>query len=320
MANLPDWLISLIAAVYPGINPPPAYVYDGYVEGDFVYAAAASGGRIEEIAAIEGQDVFSGALLFTLEDAQAQAGLRAAEAQFAQAQAELDNLTTGARDAEAEVIRAQLTQARVALDIAQTRLERSSALLSRGSIPQAQVDDQQAAVDEASAQVARLEAELRVAELPARDAQRRAGEAAVAAARAQLDIARETLADRKVFAPVTGRIDRVYFEAGEVTGAGAPVMSILQPDAMTALFFVPEAERADIKPNDMVLLTCEGCGEGIEARVTRLASDPQYTPPILYTRDERGRLVYRVEAEVLEPTAVLPGQPVTVDARAGRDN
>lgn len=314
MTDLPSWLVTVIAALYPGFNPPPPYVYDGYIEGNFTYAAAASAGRIERVAVEEGQSVAQGALLFALEDAQYRAGLRSAEAQLAQAEAQLENLSTGSRAAETEVVRASLDQARVALDIAETRLTRSETLLTRGATTRAAVDDQQAAVDAAAGQVKQLEAQLKVAELPARDAERLAAEAAVEAAKAQVDRARSELKDRQVFAPVAGQVEKLFFETGEVAGAGTPVVSILPPGEMTALFFVPEAERADLIPGDEVALSCGGCPPDLTGTITRLASDPQYTPPILYTREERGRLVYRVEAKISEPKGVLPGQPVTVDA------
>ncbi|WP_417271340.1 HlyD family secretion protein [Celeribacter sp.] len=314
MADLPSWLVSIIAAVYPGINPPPPYMYDGYVEADFVYAAPAATGRIVTLVVSEGEAVSEGALLFALDDGKQQATLRSAQAGSAQAQAQLENLATGAREAEAEVLRASLEQARVALNIAQTRLERSEALFERGSVATATVEDQRAAVDEAAANVMRLEAELRVAELPARDAQRLAAEAAVDAAAAQVDLAQSALDDRRVYAPVSGQVERVYYETGEVAGAAAPVVSLLQVDAMTALFFVPEADRADLSAGDVVAVSCEGCAEGLTATITRMASDPQYTPPILYTAEQRGRLVYRVEAKIEAGAALRPGQPISVDA------
>ncbi|SFJ05235.1 HlyD family secretion protein [Celeribacter neptunius] len=314
MADLPSWLVSVIAAIYPGITPPPPYHYDGYIEGEFTYAAPASAGRIETIDVTEGDAVQKGTLLFALEDDQYRAALRSAEAQLAQAKAQLENLSTGSRAAETEVVRASLDQARVALDIARTRLERSEALLTRGATTRATVDDQQAAVDEAAAQVKQLEAQLKVAELPARDAERLAAEAAVDAAAAQVDIARSDLEDRQIFAPVSGQVEKVFFEAGEVASSGTPVVSILPPGQMTALFFVPQSERADLSPGDHVALSCDGCPVDLTAQISRLASDPQYTPPILYTREERGRLVYRVEAKVIDPHGVLPGQPISVDA------
>ncbi|MBU0642697.1 MAG: biotin/lipoyl-binding protein [Alphaproteobacteria bacterium] len=84
MADLPSWIVAVITAIYPGFTPAPPYVYDGYIEGDYVYAAAAASGRIDQIAVTEGQDVAAGALLFALEDDQAKASLRSAEAQLAQ--------------------------------------------------------------------------------------------------------------------------------------------------------------------------------------------------------------------------------------------
>ena len=314
MADLPSWIVAVITAIYPGFTPAPPYVYDGYIEGDYVYAAAAASGRIDQIAVTEGQDVAAGALLFALEDGQAKASLRSAEAQLAQAQAELENLSTGSREAETEVIRASLRQARVAYDIAQTRLDRAKALLAKGATTQAAVDDGQAAVDEAAASVANFEAQLKVAELPARAAQRVAAEAGVEAARAQVDLAHSNLDDRQVRAPQAGRVDKVYFDAGEVAATGVPVVALLPPGDLTALFFVPESERADLQSGDVVRVSCDGCPIDLTAKITRMASDPQYTPPILYTREQRGRLVYRVEADVIEPKGVLPGQPITVDA------
>lgn len=320
MADLPSWIVALISALYPGFTPVPPHVYDGYIEGDYIFAAAASSGRIDRIAVTEGADVAAGALLFALKDDQAKASLRSAEAQLAQAQAELENLSTGSREAETEVVRASVQQARVAHKIAQTRLTRTQALLRKGAATQATVEDGQAAVDEAAAAVAQLEAELRVAELPARDAERGAADAVVEEARAQVDLARSNFEDLKVFASKSGRVDKVYFEVGEVATAGAPVVSLLPPEAFTALFFVPETERADLQSGDVVGVSCDGCPLDLTAKITRMASDPQYTPPILYTREKRGRLVYRVEADVIDPHGILPGQPITVDASSAKED
>ncbi|MBU1574345.1 MAG: HlyD family efflux transporter periplasmic adaptor subunit, partial [Alphaproteobacteria bacterium] len=135
-----------------------------------------------------------------------------------------------------------------------------------------------------------------------------------ATARAQVDLAHSNLDDRQVRAPQAGRVDKVYFDAGEVAATGVPVVALLPPGDLTALFFVPESERADLQSGDVVQVSCDGCPIDLTAKITRMASDPQYTPPILYTREQRGRLVYRVEADVIEPKGVLPGQPITVDA------
>ncbi len=312
MSTLPDWLIAVIALVYPQIEAPPPHTYNGYIEGDYVYAAAATAGRITDIGVTEGASVTEGTILFRLDATQQEAALRAAEAQVAQAQATLENLQTGSREAETEVIRAELARAETELELAQSRLARSEQLFERGSIAQARVDDDQAATDSAAAHVAELRAQLAVAELPARAAQVVAAEAALEAARAEADRARSALEDQVVTSPDTGLVDRVFFDNGEVAGAGTPVVAILPPDGLTALFFIPQDDRSAYRPGDRMAVTCDGCGEGLTATITRLASTPQYTPPIIYSQEERARLVFRAEADLSSGSGLLPGQPISV--------
>ena len=315
MSSLPDWLIALISIVIPGFGSPDVSAYNGYVEADYVYVAPSAVGRIVQMGVDEGEMVEAGDVLFRIDASHQKAALRAATAQVAVAQANLDNLSTGSRTAEIDVIRATLDQARADQRLAQSTLDRSEQLLASGSVSKARVDADQTMVLSANARVAQLEAQLQVAELPARDAQRIAAEASHEAALAQLDDARSALADREVIAPVGGLIDRVFYEEGEVVGAAAPVMSILPPDALKALFFVPEAHRASVQPGEVFDVTCNGCAANLTARVTRLATTPQFTPPIIYSREERARLVFRAEAVLENADGVLPGQPLTLSPR-----
>ncbi len=174
------------------------------------------------------------------------------------------------------------------------------------------MDADRAALEKFDAQVAELRAQLRVAELPARDAQVAAARAAVSAAKAEVDRVSSALGDRTVSAPTGGLVDRVVFAEGEVAVTGSPVLSLLPPRRLNVLFFVPEPQRAAFAPGDALTVGCDGCPDGLSASVTRIAAEPQFTPPVIYSRDERQRLVYRAEAR-LDPDAPLrPGQPVTV--------
>lgn len=312
MSALPDWLIALIVAVFPGFAGPDPVVFSGYVEADYVYAAPVAAGRLTSLSVDEGDEVAQGDTLFTLDDSRQVSALRAAEARIEVAQANLANLETGRREEEIEVIRAELARAEAQLDLAADNLARSEHLLTRGNIATAQVDADRTALASARAQVNELRAQLNVAALPARDAERRAAQATLAAAQADAASAKTALEDRVVAAPAGGVVDRLFYDVGEVAEAGAPVLSILPADALTALFFVPEERRGDLRVGDAVLVTCDTCGGGYSGHVTRLADKPQYTPPVIYSREERGRLVFRAEA-ALNPGAVLqPGQPVTV--------
>jgi HlyD family secretion protein len=305
-------ILAALAGIVPGWGEAALPVYNGYVEADFVYVAAAAPGRLTEIAAVEGQEVRQGQVLFRLDDLAQKAALRGTEAHVAEAEAQLDNLKTGSRDAEIAVVRASLDRALAQQALAQKTLDRSQSLLDRGLVPVAQADEDRAALQARDAEVAELQAQLTVAELPARDAELAAARAAVSAASAEADRARSDLDDRVVTAPVACLVERVYFDAGEIAAAGTPVVSIPPPRKRKVLFFVPEPERAGFAVGDVLTLSCDGCAADLNVSATRLASDPQFTPPIIYSREERQRLVFRAEAELASGANLLPGQPVSL--------
>lgn len=306
------WVTGLIAVVIPGFGTSEPPQWNGYVEADYVYVGALSPGAITELDVREGQVVAAGDMLFALEDRQQQAALDAAEAQVDVARANADNLATGSRSAEIDVIRANLAKAEADFDLAQSQSERSDQLLAQGLTPQAQADQARATLRSAEAQVAQLQAQLRVAELPARDPQRIAAEASLAVAEANAERARDDLADRISTAPEAGRIERIFFTEGEIVGAGAPVLSLLPEGALKIRFYVPEAERATMAVGDAVSVTCDGCAADVTATISFMASDPQFTPPVIYSRDERHRLTFLVEAKLGADASLAPGQPVGV--------
>ncbi|HEY0853260.1 MAG TPA: HlyD family efflux transporter periplasmic adaptor subunit [Devosia sp.] len=311
MNEIMAFLTGLLALV-PGMGPAPEPSWNGYVEADYVYVGAPSAGTIETVVAREGQAVKAGEVLFILDSRQQQAVLRAAEARVEAARANAENLATGSRAAEIDVIRANLEKANADLALAQSQSERSDKLLVEGLVPQAKADQDRATLRSAYAQVNQLEAQLRVAELPARDPQRVAAEATLVAAEADADKAREDLADRTVLAPADGRIERLYFSGGELAPAGTPVVALQPADALKVKFYLAEADRPEFALGETLKISCDGCGTGLSATVSFFASDPQFTPPVIYSRDERARLTFLAEATLATDSALHPGQPVTV--------
>ncbi|RYE82609.1 MAG: HlyD family efflux transporter periplasmic adaptor subunit, partial [Hyphomicrobiales bacterium] len=286
MNELLAFLAGLLALV-PGLGPAPDPSWNGYVEADYVYVGASSPGTIATVVAREGQVVKAGEVLFILDSRQQQAVLRAAEARVTAAAANADNLATGSRAAEIDVIRANLGKAQADLALARSQSERSDKLLADGLVPTAKADQDRAALMSAEAQVQQFEAQLRVAELPARDPQRVAAEATLAAAQADADKARDDLADRTVVAPADGRVERLYYAPGEMASVGSPVVALQPADALKVKFYLAEADRPAFALGETLRVRCDGCGEGLTARVSFFASDPQFTPPVIYSRDER---------------------------------
>lgn len=311
MDSVLAWFTGLLALV-PGFGAAPPPNWSGYVEADYFYAAAPGGGTIARFAVAEGELVAAGDTLFVLDASQQQAQYEAAEARAGAARASLDNLRTGSRAEEVDVVRASLAKAEADRNLARQNFARSEEMFGQGLIPAAQLDQVRATLAAAEAAVAQLEAQLKVAELPARDAQQIAAEASLAAAHADAAAAKAALDARTVVAPTAGRVERLFFKAGEVAGTGVPVLSLLGAGALKVKFYVGEAERPQLALGTRVEVSCDGCPAGLTATISYFASDPQFTPPILYSRDERNRLVFLVEATLGEATGVLPGQPVSI--------
>lgn len=137
-------------------------------------------------------------------------------------------------------------------------------------------------------------------------------EAALRQAKANLDWSHTRLVRRRAVAPAAGVIQQVYFRPGETVPPGRPVMSLLPPGNLKLRFFAPERVLQDVKYGATVNVTCDGCDAGLTATVSFIASSVEYTPPVIYSLEERAKLVFLIEARPQHPEKFRVGQPVTV--------
>ena len=190
-----------------------------------------------------GGEVKAGDLLFKIDDTEATAAVAQADAELARAEAQLANLKQGQRPPEIAVLEAQIAEAEAALDKARRDFERQKALFDSKVASEAQLDQAREAITVAEARVTAARRQRDVAAMPARTPEIDAGERAVDASRAALDQARTRVTKYVVDAPVAGRIEDTYYEAGEVATVGAAVLELLPADKRKVIFFVPEAAR-----------------------------------------------------------------------------
>lgn len=290
----------------------------GYVEGTYVYLGAEAGGRIVERPVVAGQKVAEGDLLFRLDDADQKEAVAGAEARLAQARSQLADLLTGKREEEIGVIAAQLSEARTALKNADDDYTRKLLLREKGVVAQSAVDDAKAKRDSAAAAAEATERQLQVAKLPARPEEITASERNVAAQEAALAQSKIALDRRTVKAPAAALVEETFYSPGELVMAGQPVVSLL-PDANRKVrFFLPEDQLASVAVGTTVGVGCDGCDKSLSAKVDFIATDAEFTPPILYSKDNRQKLVYRVEAKPVGATSALKvGQPVDITIPKG---
>ena len=291
--------------------PPPL---QGYVEGEYVRVAAPFAGTLQELRATRGQDVQAGAPLFALESVNETAARRQAEAQLAAAEARAQNLKSGRRPTEVEAVAEQLRQAQAARDLAAVTLKRQQELAQKGFTSGAALDEARAQLRSAEAQVASLSAQVQTARLPARTEEIRAAEADVLAAREALAQSEWRLAQRAVAAPVAGFVEDTYYVVGDWVNAGSPVASLLPPANVKVRFFVPEPMLARVRPGTRIEVRCDNCGAPVAATVSFVSDRAEFTPPVLYSKENRAKLVYLVEAKPMPNDAARlhPGQPVDI--------
>jgi HlyD family secretion protein len=106
------------------------------------------------------------------------------------------------------------------------------------------------------------------------------------------------------------------FKPGESVTANMPVISIVPDGEVKVRFYVAQGLVNGFRPGRRVAIACDGCARGMTATVDFVASQPEFTPPIIYSLDARQKLVFMVEAAPSDPRALVPGQPMDVAGAA----
>jgi HlyD family secretion protein len=183
---------------------------------------------------------------------------------------------------EADLQRADELAARAAVENARVAFARAETLVKTNTGTQKALDDAQAVL---------------------RDAE------------AKLNSARTRLTRRSIVSPVSGVIQQVYFREGELVVAGRPIIAVLPPGNVKVRFYIAQAMLPRIAIGDTVAVQCDGCGPQ-NAKISFIAQQAEYTPPVIYSEQERNKLVFLVEALPEKPTEMRVGQPVSVTVTA----
>ncbi|MEW9835606.1 HlyD family secretion protein [Mesorhizobium marinum] len=286
----------------------------GYVEGDFVLLAPIEVAQVKSIAVKRGDRIEAGRAVAEMEAEDASIAVAQAEAALGQATAQLADLRLGRRPEEIAVLDAMVRSSEAEAEEKRRVLARATGLLDRGIVTQAEFDEAQTAVEVAEARINQSQANLAVAKLPARPEEIKAAENQVKQAQTALEQARWRLSKRSLAAPSAGRVDDVIRNPGDIAGPSAPVVSMLPDGAVKLSVFVPERSLSSVSVGALLKVRCDGCPDGLEARISYVSPDPEFTPPVIYSLETRQKLVYLVEARpVGDASPLQPGQIVDVE-------
>ena len=306
-------IVLLLLLIASGCSADNGSRFTGYMEAELLLVGAEAGGRLIDLRVDEGDEVAARTPLFAIDAEVPQAARAQALARVSEAEARLaDARSAQQRPVDIAVLEAAVERAEAALALAERDYERNRVLARRGFVAQARLDAARSTLERDRASLDEAQRRIAQARQPARSAQIEAAEAALAQARAALRETEIGLDKLRVAAPAAGTVEQIYFRAGEVVSAGQPVLALLPPDRLKVRFFVPETRLTDARVGRIVAVACDGCPADLKARISFVARESEFTPPIILSREERDRLVFMIEAQPLGATRLPAGQPVEV--------
>lgn len=265
-------LVLLLLLACCSDNKPQAWL--GYGEGDNAFIGAPQPGWLTHLAVQRGQFVKRGDFLFSLDDTHERALRDQAAANLAQAKAEL-------------------AQEQANLAYTQTELTRQAGLAHDHAGVPSTYDQTLASFHELQAHIAQLDGQIRQMEAALVDAQYQ-------------------LSQREIVSQVDGQVQDIYFFQGEYVPASTAVVSVLPPRNVFVRFFVPETQFARVKLGQTVAISCDGCAPDLTAKITFIAQQEEFTPPVIFSVGVKEKLVFKLEARAPGGLKLNPGEPVEV--------
>jgi HlyD family secretion protein len=303
-----------VLVLWPG-SPDGAVVASGTVEATAADLGFNAPGRIAEIQVREGDVVARGQVLARLDASELEARLRAARAQVSAARAVLAELEAGARSEDVAQGRSAVRAAARRLEDATREAARARRLYEGGAISRESLDRAETAEELAAAAMDQARQQLGVLESGTRPERVAAQRAAVESAEAVARQAEAALENATILAPSDGRVTIRHREPGETAQPGLPVLTVMNPSDRWVRIHVPENQIGALSIGQAAEVTSDTFrGRTYTGRVVFIASEAEFTPRNVQTREERVKLVYAVRVQIEDDPAfeLKPGMPADV--------
>ncbi|KTC84103.1 hemolysin D [Legionella brunensis] len=274
---LPVIFFGLLATGLTGCNQQTAITFPGYAEGRYTYLSPLFAGTLKSLNVTPGMEVQAGQVLFTLE-------LQPTNQNLTIAKAKIQEVTN------------QLQKAKVYFELQKTNNLRNTALLKKEIISKEEFEHGRSAYEQA------LE-------------DKKAAEARLISVQADEKKILWEISQKTVVSPVNAIVYNTFYTEGENIEAGAPVLSLLDPKQVKIIFFVPQNLLGQVRLNQPIEVSYDASKTPIKAKISYIADRVEYTPPVIYSIEERQKLVFRVEAKPDLNTVlskIHPGQPVSI--------
>jgi HlyD family secretion protein len=286
----------------------------GYVEGELLYIGPNEGERLASLAVEAGVVVAKGDRLFVMATTLLDRQRAEAAARIGQMEAQVENLQASMnRPEQIAVLEAEVERAQASLNLSRNDYQRQKTLFSGGHVAKAALDRAAMALSRDEATLKEAKRKVDVARMASRSHEIDAGEASLQQARAQRDALDIRITRQAVLAPAPGVVQDIFFRPGEMVNAGQPVLSLLPPENRKVRFYVAEPQLAKVRLGARVKVNCDGCADDLFGRISFVASRQEFTPPVIFSDEERAKLVFKAEARLEGRARELPlGLPVSI--------
>lgn len=265
----------------------------GQFEATEVTVSAETGGKLLQFNVNEGDRLEAGRRVGLIDTTQLYLKKRELVAALEAAESRIANI-----EAEVSVVEEELATA-------ETDLNRIQSLLKDGAATQKQLDDARGRVNILRKRINALQT------------QKRSAGAEIRSIRVRIEQVEDQMDDAVIVNPVTGTVLAAYFEPSELAGQGQPLYEIANLDTLILRVFVSGAQLPGVKLNQQVEVLIDRNVEEnrrLEGAVSWIASEAEFTPKMIQTKEERVNQVYAVKVRVPNPGGVLKiGMPGEVN-------
>ena len=310
-------IVFLCAGALSGCSKDQDAKYLGYIEGKYTYLSSKVSGHLIALPIHKGETVKAGSLAYVLDPEPERSQLDAAKAKLEADEHQLANLKRGQRPTILHQLEANIKEAQSAVTFAKKMYHRDRVLIKTNAIGQAQLDKSKDDFQRAKEKLNAAESALAEGKQGARQDEILAQASRVKAAKADVAHLTWVVNQKRGYIPKSGMIDDTFYRVGEFVPVGKSVASLLTPENRILVFFIPEKKLSQLKVGAKIAFTCDSCDQATHATVTYIGSRAEYTPPVIYSKDSRDKLVYYIEAKI-DPKVVTqfhPGQPVEVSLK-----
>jgi len=285
----PIFFILVIFILSCSDNQDNSYKYFGRMEAETIVLSSKQAAEIDSVFVSEGQLVKKGQLLAKLDSERLLLQLDILDAKVAELKANTASIA------------AQKKQVNVQLSLVIKNLEKTKRMVGKGAATELELDNLTSQKDVLEAKLLALNSQFSVIE--SKQEQQLATSA----------MTHISIKDAQITAPVDATVLSKYHSAYENAAPGMPLFELADLSELKATIYVPMEDIARVKIGQNSEIYVEGIEEPLDGKVSWIASESEFTPKTILTKETRSTLVYAVEIMVGNIDGFLKiGMPVDV--------